>query len=162
MALGKFAPGYYTMTHDGTAIGLVEGVRRLRRKHNSQMFSADKWGLIDGVYKGGECFLSMIFKEWDAEEISAIWPFASALGDVGQNGRLLSDIAKEVILTAEAGTPAETHGPATITAELAILAPENDLEIILGNEQRDVPILFQLLPYDDSGTVRWFSITNPA
>src|SRR5690606_14798822 len=121
-----FAPGYYTMAHNGNSIGLVEGVRRLRRRYSNQPIVTDRYGLVDGVYKGGECFLSMVFKEWGPEEQASIWPFGGGdLGLVGQNGRLLSDLAKEIVLTAEVGSPAATHGPATITAELAILAPEN-------------------------------------
>lgn len=162
MALGDFAPGYYSMTYDGDDMGLVEGVRRLRRRANAQMITTDKYGLVDGVYKGGECFLAMTFKEWNADIQAALWPFGADIGEMGLNGRLLTGMAKAIVLTAEAGTPAATLGPATITANLAILAPENDVEVILGNEQRDVPVLFQLFPYEGSDEkIRWFSVTEP-
>lgn len=165
MALGTFAPGYYTCTYDGNDLGLVEGVRRLRRRHRAQPIAADKYGdsMIDGVYRGGDCFLQMTFKEWTSAVRSALWPFDADFGDMGQCGRLLSDLAKSLVLTVEANSPAATAGPSTVTASKVILAPENDVEIIFGNEQRDVPVLLQLLPYDYSGgRIVWFTVTNPA
>ena len=161
MALGKFAPGYYEMTYNAVSVGLVEGVKTLRRSYDAQIINTDKFGSsVDGVYKGGVCFLAMTLKEFKLPETNMLWPFGSDFGAVGQNGRLLSNIASPIILTAEAGSPAATEGPATLTASLAILAPQNDVNMLMGNEQRDIPILFQLLPFDDAGTLRWFSVTG--
>lgn len=165
MALGTFAPGYYAQTIDTSPVdcGLVEGVRRLRRRFKWEPIRADKWGdtTIDGVYRGGDCFLSVVFKEWKApvKSIIANMFVPADLGAVGEVGELVTNFAKTTTLTAQAGSPAAAAGPATITAALAITASDNDMEFLLGNLQRDVPVLFQLLPYDDSGTLRWFSIT---
>lgn len=162
-ALGTFAPGYYTQTLDGDDCGLVEGVRRLRRRFKWEPIRADKWGdtTIDGVYRGGDAFLSVVFKEWKAPvktKISNMFVPAD-LGAVGEVGELITTFCKPIVLTAQAGSPAAAAGPASLTASLAILAPDNDLELLMGNLQRDVPVLFQLIPYDDSGTLRWFSIS---
>lgn len=162
MSLGTFAPGYYAMTYDGADCGLVEGVRRLRRKSKGQPISADKWGdtVIDGVYRGGDCFLQVTFKEWTSTVRGILWPYDADFGDIGQCGRLWSDLAKAIVLTAQSGSPAATNGPATITANLAMIAEENDIEISLGNEQRDVSVLFRLLPYNIStGREAWFTVT---
>jgi len=166
MALGTFAPGYYTQTLDGDDCGLVEGVRRLRRRFKWEPIRADKWGdtTIDGVYRGGDCFLSVVFKEWKdpVSTLIANMFVPADLGAVGEVGELITNFAKALVLTAQAGSPAAAAGPVTITASQAITAADNDMEFLLGNLQRDVPVLFQLIPYDDSGTLRWFSITNPA
>ena len=162
MALGTFAPGYYTCTWNSNDLGLVNGVRRLRRRYRSQSIQADKFGdsQIDGVYRGGDVFLSMVFKEWTAAVRAALWPFDSDFGDMGQCGRLLSDLAETLVLSVESGSPAATAGFASLQANLAILAPDNDVEIIFGNEQRDVPVLFQLFPYDvGSGRIAHFVTT---
>lgn len=162
-ALGTFAPGYYAQTFDGDDCGLVEGVRRLRRKFFWEPIKADKWGdtTIDGVYRGGDVFLSVVFKEWKAPIKTKICNmFVPAdFGAVGEVGELITNFAKVIVLTAQAGSPAATAGPATLTANLAIVAAGNDMELLMGNLQRDVPVLFQLLPYDDSGTLRHFSNT---
>lgn len=160
MPAGKFAPGYYEMTYNAVSVGQVEGPKTLRRNAISQEITTDKFGPVDGVYQGGECFLSVILKEWKLPETNIIWPYGADFGAVGQLGRLNSDLAKQIILTAQTGSPAATEGPATFTAALAILAPQNDTSVLFGNVQRDVPVLFKLYPYDDTGTQRWFSVTG--
>lgn len=161
MALGDFAPGYYDMTWNGNGTGLVKDVRRLRRRSRAAPITADKYGdsMIDGVYRGGDCFLLCTFIEWTPAIRALLWPYDSDFGVMGQCGRLLTDLAKALVLTAEAGSPAAAEGPASITAAKSILAPENDVEILLGNESRDVPVLLQLFPYQDASQLRWFSTT---
>lgn len=162
-ALGTFAPGYYSMTYGGLDCGLVEGVRQLRRRFSAQQIQTDVYGDsdVDGVYRGGNTFLMMTFKEWKAPISTTILnPYhVTDIGAMGLNGRLQTDLSAVIILTATASTPAATAGPVTLTASKAILAPDNDVEWLMGNEQRDVSVLFQLYPYDDSGTIRWFSVT---
>lgn len=167
-ALGTFAPGYYAMTIVGASgavdCGLVEGVRRLRRRHKWEPIKADKWGdtTIDGVYRGADVFLSMVFKEWKTPVKDRILNMFSPtdVGAVGEVGELITNFAKEIVLTAQAGSPAAAAGFATLTASLAITAAENEIEVLMGNLQRDVPVLFQLIPYETSGPVlRHFEIT---
>lgn len=175
MPLGTFAPGYYTATYDppsaagssstgATDLGLVDGVRRLRMRSSAQMVKADRYGdsEIDGIYRGANLSLMMTFKEWTSIIREVLWPYTATAGDMGQvgiSGRLLTDLAGQLVLTALTGTPAATAGPATITFPKAILAPENDVEIIFGNEKRDIPVVFKIFPSDVSGTIRWFSVT---
>ncbi len=161
MALGDFAPGYYDMTYNSLATGLVKDVRRLRRRSRASAITADKYGdsMVDGVYRGGDCFLMMTFIEWNAAVRAVLWPYDTDFGAMGPCGRLLTDLAKVIVLTAEAGSAAAAEGFATVTANKAILAPENDVEVIMGNENRDVPVLLQLFPYQDGSDMRWFSYT---
>lgn len=161
MALGDFAPGYYAMTYNGNDTGLVKDTRRLRRRSRAAPITADKYGdsIIDGAYRGGDCFLLCTFIEWNANVRAVLWPFNADFGVMGQCGRLMTDLAKEMVLTAEAGSPAATEGPATITASKAILAPENDVEVLFGNDSRDIPVLLQLYPYQDTSVIRWFATT---
>ena len=173
MSLGTFSFGPYTATYSPNTnaagsgagavdLGLVEGVRRLRRAPAAKMLQSDYYGPgtdIEGIFQGGNCFLSMVFKEWKAINKYAIWPYATDIGAVGQVGRQLTDLAGILVLTAVNGTLAASNGPVTITANLAIIAPNTDVEILLGTDARDIPVTFQLLPYNASGTVRWFSVT---
>lgn len=161
---GTVAVGYYSMTYDGNDAGLVSGPRRLRRRGAATPMQADKWGEtdLDAIYRGGNCWLQMTLKEWTATTRAMCWPFGSDLGAVGQCGKLLSSYAKPIILTAEAGSlAAVANGFATLSATLAVVDMDGqELEWLLGNVERDIPITLKLLPYADSSSiVRWFSYT---
>lgn len=174
MALGTFAPGAYTMTYappSGVAgytgsplsCGLIEGVRRLRRRPEAQTMQADQFGKsdIDAVYQGGNWALSMVFKEWTAAIRAILWPFGGDASTpdwlaLGTCGKLLTDLAGQIVLTAVTGTPAASNGPATLTFPKAIISPDTDQEIIMGNEPRDIPVVFKLFPYDaGGGVIKW-------
>lgn len=164
MALGTFRPGEYTMTYGGVAVGMcTSGGKNLRfRRKSKPINDTDRYGLstIDHINCGADCFLTCTFKEWNAGVKDAIWPYGTAAFDglLGLAGVLDSSKAKTIVLTAVANTPAAAAGPATLTATHAILAPENDTNVIFGIEETDVPVVFQLLPYDSSG-IRFFTLT---
>lgn len=177
MAFGDFSSGPYVATYDrptGTgavSIGLVEGPRALQRVNEVQDMRTDLFGatVIDGVYRGGQCFVSMIFKEWNDNTKDALWPYDSDFGGHGDPvGRLQSDIAGVLLLTAVPGTPAaEDHGPLTLSFPLAILAPQNNISVSLGSVERNVPILFRCYPDGvvsaggGVNDIRWFTETDP-
>lgn len=177
MPLGDFSSGPYTATYDRPSgssadnLGLVEGPRALQRINEVQDMRTDLFGatVIDGVYRGGQVFVSMIFKEWNATIRDALWPYDSDFGGHGDPvGRLQTDIAGVLLLTAVDGTPAKTNGPITISFPLAIVAPQNNMNVTLGSVERNVPILFRCYPdgvVSGGGgitDVRWFTETNPA
>lgn len=161
--LGTVAVGYYACTWNSSDCGLVSGPRRFRRRGASTPMQADKWGDtdLDGIYRGGNCYLQMILKEWTATTKSLCWPFGTDVGAVGQPGLLLSSYAKALVLTADAGSTAAANGFATLTANLAVVDMDSqEIEWLLGNVERDIPITLKLLPYTDgSGVLRWFSFT---
>lgn len=172
MPLGAFAVGYYNFAYTpptgtpGAGVaqdpGLVEGVRRFRRRKKGIQIKADLYGdsVIDGIYRGEEIFFQMTFKEWKAALLNVLHPYSTAgWGDLGLIGRLDSDLAGDCTLTVLPGTPAATHGPSTIRARKLIIADENDLDFVLGNDQRDVPVLFRALPYEDGNVIRHFELT---
>jgi hypothetical protein len=165
MALGTFVPGAYAMTHDGVSVGLVEsdGPTLQYRFHERPIDNTATYGdtKIDGIYRGGNCQLLVTFKEWNAEIRDALWPWSSAFdGTIGVVGRLASARAKQIILTATSGSPAAVSlGPNTFTTNAAILAADNDVSVLMGPDERNIPVLFDLLLYDASGTKRWFAIT---
>lgn len=172
MSLGNFSVGHYSMTYTppagapGAGVaqnpGLIEGPRRLRRRYLGETMQADSFGktVIEGIYQGFDVFLLCTFKEWTSQVRNIIFPFSTVgNGDLGVIGRLHSDLAGDVTLTVTANTPAATNGPSTIRAQKCIIAEENDLEFLLGNEARDVPVLFRLYPYVDGSYTRHYSTT---
>jgi hypothetical protein len=169
MALGTFRPGEYQMTYAGVNVGLItSGGEHLRfRPKKKKIDDTATYGdtLIDGIYRGLECRLQVTFKEWIAPVKQAIYPYSAAGapggfdGTLGVIGRLDSDLAQQIVLTAVSGTPAALNGPATLTAAKAILSDANDIDMLFGPDETDLPVLFDLLLYDDAGTKRVFKLT---
>ncbi len=176
MPFASFAAGPYTATYSADdapgspagkgqgarSLGLVEGVRRWQRILEARPVHSGAFGstVIDGVYRGGQCFCLMTFKEWTDAVKDALWPLGDSFGEVGPIGRLLTDLAGQLVLTALPDTPAAQNGPATLTFGKTILSPGHNSEVVLGAEQRDVPIVFRCFPYvSGSGKVVWFEET---
>jgi hypothetical protein len=170
MALGTFAPGVHAATFNGQDCGLTtsQGWRLRYRPSVKKIQDTNAYGdtLIDGIFRGYQGVqLLVTFKEWIAAVKAAINPYGTAVGGnmtfdgiQGQIGLLSSDLAKVLILTAQANSPAAATGTTPLTANKAILSPENDVEILFGPDERDIPVVFDLLLYDDSGTKRFFKI----
>lgn len=166
MGLGTFRPGHYAMTYDAVACGLVtSGGQNLRwrpskKKINNTSIYGDT--LIDGIFRGmSGVQLLVTFKEWNAAVRSIIWPYTATFGDLGVIGVMDSDKAKQIVLTAQTNSPAAANGPTPFTAAKCILSDLNDVNMIFGPDETDMPILFDLLLYDDSGTKRFFTAPQP-
>lgn len=169
MGLGTFVPGVFAGTYNGTTLGLTtsEGWRLKWRDSVKKINDTNAYGdtLIDGIYRGKQGVqLLVTVKEWNSIVKAAIWPWSVPAtpvfdGKLGQIGQLMSDAAKAIVLTPEANSPAATVGSNTFTASKAILSPDNDIELLMGPDERDIPLLFDLLLYDDTGVKRFFTIS---
>lgn len=174
MALGLFRPGVHTATHGDTpvALGLTTSAGwRLRWKYaRKNIDDTNKFGksLIDGIHQGfSDVKLITTFKEWGVEERKALWPFTSTThgskvfdGKLGNVGWLTSDHAQQLVLTAEANSPAaaiDSGGWNVWTFHKVIIAPENDLEILFGPDETDVPVIFDVLLTEVSSVFRYFT-----
>lgn len=180
MPLGIFRPGVHTVTYGDTPVDLglttSAGWRLRWRDAMKKINDTNSFGesLIDGIYRGkSDMKLIVTLKEWSVQARKALWPWGSTTigsvafdGKLGNVGWLASDHAQSIILTAEAGSPAATVGdvagtPGTAwnlwTFHKCILAPENDLEILFGPDETDVPAIFDVLLTDQSGTKRFFT-----
>ncbi len=168
MALGTFVPGRYTATYNSVTLGIVENGYTLRyRFHERSINQTSHYGdsKIDGIYRGGDCFMVFTVKEWTANIRAMLWPWVAQStvadwGKFGQIAQLASAVAKVLVLTPQSSSPADTAGaPLTFTANLSKFSPENDANILMGPDQRDVPIMLDLLPFNDGSVDRWFTIT---
>jgi hypothetical protein len=148
-----FAYGPYTATYGGNSIGEFEGSLEHFQIGHAREYRASRFGdsPVGGIYTGMSCLFMARLKEWTAFTRAAMWPYDTLLGDSGVIGRAMEDMASILILTAVAGTPAATNGPATRTYPLAILMPEHNQQVILGTEQRDVPLVFRCYPQIKGG-----------
>lgn len=161
MALAAVIAGPYGAAWGSgpTSLGMSEDGVRLRQQVSKQLITSDSYGdsVIDGVFRGGQVFMTMVGIEY-AAAVAAMWPYG-ALGVMGQVGRLDfgSSVAQQAVLTAVSGTTAST-APATLTA--AQTAPDENLnaELQFASRARYVPVSLRCYPYSSSG-VRWFSTT---
>ena len=114
----------------------------------------------DIVYRGGNVFINVVLSEWSPGGILLLKNFALGLEDVGTDdmGSLVGNVGfqyaamgattptNKLVLTSTADTTAASS-PASLTAELANLAPGFSSRINLNNRHRKIPLRFQLLPY---------------
>jgi len=160
MALATCISGPYTATWNSSDVGQQEDGFRLRQQVNKQIVRSNSYGdsAIDGVYRGGDVFLSFTGIEYSAAK-AVLWPYGS-FGTMGQVGRLDqgSSLAAAAVLTAVAGTPAAAT-PASLTASQAIIDENLNSELLFASRLRVVPITMRCYPYTSSSNTIWFSTT---
>ncbi len=159
MGLVALIAGPYTGTWSGTSVGLVDDGFRLRLGVNKELVKGDAYGdsAIDGVYRGGDVFLTLTCIEYGAA-IAVFWPYGT-LGVMGQVGRsdVGSTIAAATVLTVVSGTTAAST-PASLTASQSIISEDYNAELAFRSGNRPVPITLRCYPYSSTG-IRWFSTT---
>jgi len=155
-----FIAGPYTATLNAMTIGIIEdGFDLENTADGKDLITGDNLGgsVQDGVYRGGQAFCSFTLLEPDLTQVkAALWPYA-AEGVVGQVGRLDTNIAVALVLTAVAGTTAATE-PATLTADLAILAENFPIRRLMASRARRIPMRLRLYPFLDS-VIKWWNQT---
>lgn len=164
MAIEEMVTGAYTSTYNAVAMGTSrEGYRINHELKQQNIEGTDHYGdsLLDYVYRGGNVSVSFTLMSYTKAIAAAVlWPFAANTYRMSiaatPIGRLASDIAEALVLTVVANTPADTlNAPNSITANLAILAPGFNFELLYDSRLREVPVRLALLPYTDTGAVVW-------
>lgn len=173
MALGTFIAGRYSATYDppgataATDIGIMEEGYTISWQYSAEgIENTDAYGdmFIDGIYRGIKgVFCQSDSIEYKTGSLLAVTPWG-ALAATGAStlapgviGRLMSDVAGVLIMTATAATPAASS-PATLTATYAILAENFDVSLLFNSKLRKVPIRFRFLPYLDT-VIKFFTTT---
>ena len=165
--------GPFSIDYNTNSLGIIEDAIRLETPNITDPIVGDFLGgsTLDGVYRGGNCFLDLVVQEFDSP--GALEAFASynvpaggvrEFGVVGAVGTLMSRYSQSLVLTALPGTTARTEikGYRYEFYE-AVLAPNFPVQMLFGARHRNIPIRFQCLPVL-AGTPqvqRWFSITAP-
>lgn len=155
--LSNAIAGNYQMTWGGSSVGQVKDGIVLSGQPSFTQELADLYGdlIIDGVYRGVNYFLRFTIVEHNAQIVDMMHPFAT-LGTPGLAGRFIQDIAKAVVMTPTASTPAASSTPAwnTITASKCIPMTGFSNDVNFATRQREFPIYLLCLPWSDSGTIR--------
>lgn len=181
MALGNFAAGPYTASHTPTLAGVAgspetinlteDGWRSRVRILEDEIDRSDAYGrsLIDTVYAGCRGVVTCTFIEWRASMLKMTYPWAYVLptgatkwvvvNTTAAMGRLGSDNAGSLVLTAVANTPAATQGPATVTFGKIKAMANQDIEFYYGPGHRKYSMNFDLLLYASSSDYILYSAT---
>lgn len=166
MALGTLIAGRYSATYNAVDVGMTRQGHEVEvQLKQENIEETDLFGLsfIDAIIRGGDAFYNAVFREYKAGSISVLTrPFGGTIG-LMQNatypaGRLFSDVAQALVLTATAGTPAAA-APATLTASKALLAENYPVKIVFDSRLRELPVRMRLGPYLSTADYIWFSTT---
>lgn len=168
MALGSFVAGRYTGAYNAVDVGMCkEGYEVEQDMEFDDISENDAWGasVIDGIWRGGNCHVQFTSEEYKAGSLAAFWP----LGGIGAFvtpstlpiGVLASALAKVMLLTAVAGTPAAGSTPTltTLTASMALLAKNFNGKLLLNSKLREVPVRLRLYPYLNTTPYVFFTTT---
>lgn len=150
-----FIAGGYTATWNSVDIGNIRDGFEFQFTPAGHEIVAQNYGDSeqDGVYRGGNCFVSFIISEYNATGVAAMmWPFGT-LGVVGTVGALMTSLAQGLVLTAVSGTNAT---PTTWTFSKTIVALNNPIQFPLAPKHREIPIRLRAYPYVSS-VAKWFS-----
>lgn len=147
----------YVMADQSTqGIGLTEGPIRLQQNVNGLPIRATQWGdtIIDYILRGGGCFGVIVVKEWTAYVKRFLWPFGSTMGIVDEPGVKFSNYCAQMVLTAQANTPAATLGPVTRTYPYLAVLPGHNIDMALWAGPRDIVVAVGVLPEPSSSGSR--------
>lgn len=167
-----FVAGPYRISYGAATLGHTERGIEMDFNPHEEPIIVDFMGdsKVDGVYTGGDVFLSMVLQEWDqAGARNAFWPYAPFFGSSGLIGRLQSDLpifgggGSAMVMTVIPGSRAAIVGPVTITAPITVLPGGQAIRHLFAARHRKVPLRLQCLPVNLSnqtaGEERWFITT---
>lgn len=150
-----FIAGAYTATWNSQDIGNIREGFHFEIIPQAQDIIAQNYGgsVQDGVYRGGDVFLSFVLSEYNATGVAAlIWPYGT-FGVIGNIGALQTTFCQALVLTAISGTNAT---PTTWTFSKTLIMPGNPVGFDLGPVHRELPIRQRAYPYVSS-VAKWFS-----
>lgn len=168
IAIESFIAGAYTTSYNAVNVGMTSEGFTLTQDAKAELIqNSDQYGdsILDGIYRGGNCFIDFESKVYKAGSMTPWWPYG-ALGVMctaaAPIGRQLSAIAAALVMTVVPATPAVSTTPQinTFTASKAILPPDSNLKLLFTSKLRTVPIRLLLLPSDTGanppGTTTWW------
>jgi hypothetical protein len=124
-----------------------------------ELAQTDLYGrqLIESFHMGIRVGINCIFHEWKALEVRMLTPMANmlAVGATNLDGGLVgtqgTDQATSLVLTALAGTPSATVGPASVTISKVKAAGNSPIQVLYGPSKRTGNYRGNIYPYTRSG-----------
>ena len=166
MAITAPIAGAYTGVHNSNALNYTrQGYNLNFVQKGERIEETDLYGLslIEIIGRGSQMTIDTICKIYSSSTYGALWPWGTfTAGGVYAAAtpisRLASSVAASLVLTAVANTPAAAT-PATMTASKSIISPDQNLQLIFNSVHREVPLRFDVLLTDTTGTGSLFTMT---
>jgi len=158
VSLDFFVAGHYRGTYAGVSVGDTKGGFELDFSLKGQAIDqSDAYGetLLDYVYRGGDCRITFNCLAYKPGSLNPFSPW-SVLGTLGPIGKLGSDHAVPLVLSAAVGTTA-SNAPASLTGPKAITPPNWTGKLLYHSVLREVPVQLAFLPYAAGSGVQWFT-----
>lgn len=159
MALETFAVGPYAGTWSAASLGITEGGYTITHDQKAEAIEeSDLYGatMLDFIWRGANVFCDFTVLAF-TKGSPVLTPFVAGLYTVWSTakpvGTLASDNAAALVLTATANTPAATTGPATLTANKAIVAPNFSTAHLYDSRLRKLPLRMQFIPYSSTNII---------
>jgi hypothetical protein len=145
-----FISGGYTCTWNSLACGQSADGYRLTHQIFKRIITGDSYAEApqDAVYRGAEVSVQWTMIDYTSAAIQTIkWPYNGTKWQLGTVGTLDvgSSLAKSLILTAVAGTPAAAT-PATATFALSIIHESFPVEVLFAPDLREIPMRMRVYP----------------
>lgn len=146
----SFLAGGYTSSWNANAMGQAEDGYTTSHQIFYEHIRGDSYGetVQDSVVRGYDMDISWTGIEFNAAGMQgAFWPTSATIYTIGTVGRMAvaSSLAKVLVLTAVAGTPAATT-PATLTFTYSKLKEGFPVELLYAPRLRKVPLRMRIWP----------------
>lgn len=167
MAITAPVAGAYTGTWNSLALLYTRrGFNLHFTQRGERVEESDLYGrsLIDIIYTGAQVSIDTTCMVYTANIKTVFWPWTGTFGVVYNTtnpiAQLASTAGKSLVLTTVANTPAAAGaGPNTVTANPSIISPDNDQTLVLNSQLREVPLRFDCLTTDSTGTGSVIALT---
>lgn len=155
ITFGPIIAGPYTASYNSLAVGFtIDGFRWSQKMEQEVINETDLFAstIIDTIYRGMNARMSYRSRVYNANNIAPISPWGAlgvvftAAAPIARNAR---SVAKAFVLTSVAATPAAA-APASLAANLSLLAEGTDTELLFDSKAREVPVVLQLYPYESN------------
>ncbi len=155
--------GSYTATFNSNACGIMDdkGFQLIVSPQAQMIDRTDQFGmtLIEMIYLGMNVRMRFRCKEWNSGMQGIMQNYGKVSAGVAPSiivsqaanpiGAKASSVANTLVLTSTASTPAASS-PASLTASLAVLAPNSQFDMNFTSAAREVPLELVLIPYASS------------
>lgn len=167
MAIVAPIAGAYTNTWAGSAMGYTRSGYNLHYTLKGEKIEeTDIYGLslIDIVYRGAQMTIDATLKIYQAASVAPLITYVASFGQIYAAGNPIATTASSkgqaLVLTVVANTSAAlAGGPNTLTAIKTVPSPDNDFTLVLNSVVREIPLRFDVLTNDATGTGSLFSLT---
>lgn len=151
----SFIAGHFTASFNSSSIGGTrEGFRIITTMHHQPVISDAAGEMqVDGVQQGADVIVECDYIDYDSMS-AALFTQTGGQGTTESNvGKLFaatSGLAKSLVLTSVAGTPA-AGDTGSITFTFAHAIPADDIEVLLASKLRQGRMRFRCFPDPTTG-----------